>query len=121
MRKPCFNCDQSEQDNMDYGECYESPLCTDMGGPCWHMNNGGHWEDCPSGSHASRYPAWAERLNTVQCPCCKGSGFVEKTGSVIDEIRALEWYHNWCPICQNIETHGHATGCEFAAILRRLK
>jgi len=61
----------------------------------------------------------------AQCPCCKGSGFIEKEGSIVDEIRALEWIEElgtaWCAFCGESVEHGHAEDCKLAAILRRLK
>jgi len=124
-RKPCFECNDHEQDNMDIGECYESDLCTVKGGPCWYMKRGGHWEDCSSGAKSEEYPAWRYKQNMTQCPCCKGSGFIPKEGSIVDDIRALEWAEEfgvaWCAFCGESIEHGHADDCPLAAVLRRLK
>lgn len=126
MRKPCFECNESERDNMAFGECFESPLCTskDPDG-CSHMDKGGHWETCSSGKDSADYAAFLAKQNMTQCPCCKGSGFVEKKESIVDEIRALEWFEEcgtaWCTFCGESVEHGHSDNCPLAAILRRLK
>jgi hypothetical protein len=62
----------------------------------------------------------------ISCPCCKGSGFIEKAGSIVDEIRALEWigysaFVGRCPVCAKFKMEGHADDCPLAAIMRRLK
>ena len=125
MRKPCFDCDPSEQDKLEFGECVESPLCTSHDKKCTYIDGGAHWEDCRFGAKDEEYTAWAARQNQVQCPCCKGSGFVAKAGSIVDEIRALEWRGpnaiSSCALCGGFKMHGHYAGCPLAAILRRLK
>lgn len=66
-----------------------------------------------------------EKADMAQCPCCKGSGFIAKEGSIVDEIRALEWIDElgtaWCTFCGESVEHGHAEDCKLAAVLRRLK
>lgn len=125
-RKPCFECNDHEQDNMDIGECLESPLCTsqDEHG-CSLINSGTHWEDCSYGARSEEYPAFLAKQNQAQCPCCKGSGFIPKEGSIVVEIRALEWVEEfgaaWCAFCGESIEHGHADDCKLAAVLRRLK
>lgn len=62
----------------------------------------------------------------TQCPCCKGSGFIEKEGSIVDEIRALEWdtkdqFGRFCYFCEAYQSQGHDDNCPLAAVLRRLK
>ena len=127
MRKPCFHCGSEAQDDMRYGECFESPLCTPINSVrCEQIDACGHWEDCRFGAKDEEYTAWAARQNQVQCPCCKGSGFVAKAGSIVDEIRALEWigysaFVDRCPVCAKFKMEGHAEDCKLAAILRRLK
>lgn len=125
-RKPCFECNDYEQDNMDIGECLESPLCTSVDVPCCFMIRGGHWETCTLGARSEEYPAFLAKQNMTQCPCCKGSGFVPKEGSIIDDIRALEWdtkdqFGRFCYFCEEYQSQGHADDCPLAAILRRLK
>ncbi|MFA5408895.1 MAG: hypothetical protein WC343_09025 [Bacilli bacterium] len=126
MRKPCFDCDPSEQDKLEFGECVELPLCTSHDKKCTHIDGGAHWEDCRFSAKDEEYTAWAARQNQVQCPCCKGSGFVAKARSIADEIRALEWigygaFVDRCPVCAKFKMEGHAEDCKLAAVLRRLK
>ena len=126
MRKPCFNCGSEAQYDMRYGECFESPLCTPINSVrCEQIDAGGHWEDCLYGAKSEEYPAFLAKQNQVQCPCCKGSGFVAKAGFIVDEIRALEWRGpnaiSSCALCGGFKMHGHYAGCPLAAILRRLK
>ena len=45
----------------------------------------------------------------TKCPCCKGSGFVAKAGSIVDEIRA-------CPVSQNIDYEISTTDYPICAI-----
>lgn len=87
-RKPCFECNDNEQDDMSIGECLESPLCTskDENG-CSHINSGKHWEDCGFGARSEEYPAFLAKQNMTQCPCCKGSGFIPKEGSISTPMR----------------------------------
>ena len=126
MRKPCFECNESERDNMAFGECFESPLCTskDPDG-CSHMDGGGHWETCSSGKNSTDYVEWLKKQPMISCPCCKGSGFVAKARSIVDEIRALEWVvwgsKPMCPLCCRPKHEGHESDCPLAAIMRRLK
>ena len=117
-RKPCFECDSEEQDDMSIGECMESALCTstDPISTCSHLHRGGHWEDCSCGAKDKDYPAWLQKQSTVKCPCCKGSGSIPREGSIIDDIRALEWigysaFVGRCPVCAKFKMEGHADDC----------
>jgi hypothetical protein len=49
------------------------------------------------------------KQNMTQCPCCKGSGFIEKEGSSVGEIRA-------CPVSQNIDYEISTTDYPICAI-----
>jgi hypothetical protein len=66
-----------------------------------------------------------EKADMAQCPCCKGSGFIPKEGSIVDEIRALEWRGpnavSSCALCGGFKMYGHYAGRPLAAILWRLK
>jgi hypothetical protein len=55
------------------------------------------------------FPKQEQKQNMTQCPCCKGSGFIEKEGSSVGEIRA-------CPVSQNIDYEISTTDYPICAI-----
>jgi hypothetical protein len=68
MRKPCFACDY----NGDLKRVRECSV------PCGFIKASPRWEECIWGAKDEEYQEWAKTQNMTQCPCCKGSGFVEK-------------------------------------------
>ena len=90
-RKPCFDCDPTEIDKLEFGECLESPLCADPNWrecKCDNMVRGMHWEDCLFGAKCDEYPEWKRtRESRVQCPFCHGHGSMDRY--IADRIQVL--------------------------------
>jgi len=85
--------------------------------------------ECKQGTKMNSEPC--ESLRS-RCPLCRRSGYdLQSLKDLLQEalglLEELEWapelngvyIDDYCPLCQNYKTHGHAEGCRFANLLAR--